>query len=54
MIKGIGKNTADILLKKFKSVKKIKALSKEEIEESIGKSRAGIVFEYFHQKEENN
>jgi len=54
MIKGIGKNTADILLKKFKSVKKIKALSKEEIEESIGKSRAGIVFGYFHQKEENN
>ena len=53
MIKGIGKNTADILLKKFKSVKKIKALPKEDIEELIGKSRAGIVFEYFHQKEEN-
>jgi excinuclease ABC subunit C len=51
MIKGIGKNTAEILLKKFKSVKKIKELSKEEIEEVIGKSRANIVYEYFHQEE---
>jgi excinuclease ABC subunit C len=50
MIKGIGKNTADILLKKFKSVKKIKELSKEALEESIGKSRAKIVFEYFQQE----
>jgi excinuclease ABC subunit C len=48
MIKGIGKNTADILLKKFKSVKKIKELPKEAIEETIGKSRANIVYEYFH------
>ena len=49
MIKGIGKNTADILLKKYKSVKKIKQLPQETIEETIGKSRANIVFEYFHQ-----
>ena len=47
MIKGIGKNTADILLKKFKSVKKIKELPKTELEETIGKSRASIVFDYF-------
>lgn len=47
MIKGIGKNTADILLKKFKSVKKIKELPKNELEETIGKSRATIVFDYF-------
>jgi excinuclease ABC subunit C len=51
MIKGIGKNTADILLKKYKSVKKIKELPKETIEETIGKSRAKIVFEYFNQTE---
>jgi excinuclease ABC subunit C len=51
MIKGIGKNTADVLLKKFKSVKKIKELSKETIEETIGKSRAKIVFEYFNQED---
>ncbi|HXR83859.1 MAG TPA: excinuclease ABC subunit UvrC [Hanamia sp.] len=48
MIKGIGKNTADILLKKFKSVKKIKELSQQSLEDLIGKSRAKIVFEYFH------
>ncbi|MEO5651183.1 MAG: excinuclease ABC subunit UvrC [Ginsengibacter sp.] len=48
MIKGIGKNTADTLLKKFKSVKKIKNLSKEELEEIIGKSKSGIVYGYFH------
>jgi excinuclease ABC subunit C len=53
MIKGIGKNTADILLKKYKSVKKIKQLPQETIEETIGKSRAKIVFEYFNQTEQN-
>jgi len=47
-IKGIGKNTADTLLKKFKSVKKIKELPRQELEEAIGKSKASIVFEYFH------
>lgn len=53
-IKGIGKNTADILLKKFKSVKKIKALSLKEIEEIIGSSKAKIIFQYFHPNEEKN
>ena len=49
-IKGIGKNTADILLKKFRSVKKIKDLSIESLEESIGKSKATIVYDYFNAK----
>jgi excinuclease ABC subunit C len=49
-IKGVGKNTADTLLQKFKSVKKIKDLSKEELEKSIGKSRAESVFNYFNAK----
>lgn len=48
MIKGIGKNTADSLLKRFKSVKKIKELSQNDLEEAIGKSRAQIVYQYFH------
>jgi excinuclease ABC subunit C len=48
-IKGIGKSTIDILLKKFRSVKKIKELSREALEETIGKSRAAIIFEYFDQ-----
>ncbi|MEO8821548.1 MAG: helix-hairpin-helix domain-containing protein, partial [Ginsengibacter sp.] len=47
-IKGVGKNTADILLKKYKSVKKVKDLSQEEIEETIGKSRAALVYDHFH------
>jgi excinuclease ABC subunit C len=50
-IKGIGKNTADSLLKKYKSVKKIKDLSREALEETIGKSRANIMFDYFHPEE---
>ena len=48
MIKGIGKNTADTLLKEFKSVKKIKELSQVALEEIIGKSKSEIVYEYFH------
>src|SRR6202008_2748065 len=36
MIKGIGKNTADTLLKKFKSVKKIRELSNEELAGVVG------------------
>jgi excinuclease ABC subunit C len=53
MIKGIGKNTADSLLKRFKSVKKIKELSQNDLEEAIGKSRAQIVYQYFHQDKKN-
>jgi excinuclease ABC subunit C len=47
-IKGIGKNTADMLLKKFRSVKKIKSLSRESLEETIGRSKAEIVYNYFN------
>jgi excinuclease ABC subunit C len=47
-IKGIGKNTADTLLKKFKSVKKIKELSNEELAEVVGNSKAGIILNYFN------
>ena len=53
MIKGIGKNTADTLLKKFKSVKKIKELSPEELAENIGSSKAGIVYKYFNSEKED-
>jgi len=44
-ITGIGKQTADLLLKTFKSVKKIKALGLNELEAVVGKSKAGIVYE---------
>lgn len=50
-IKGIGKNTADGLLKKFKSVKKIKELTLEVLEKSVGASRAALVYTHFHKDE---
>jgi excinuclease ABC subunit C len=42
-LKGIGKQTADILLKHFKSVKKVKDASFEELEQLIGAKKAEIV-----------
>jgi excinuclease ABC subunit C len=48
IIQGIGKTTATELLKTFKSVQKIKALSKEELEKEIGKSKAKLVWDHFH------
>ncbi len=47
-IKGVGKQTADTLLKEFRSVKNIKERSLEEIEKIIGKSKAEIVFKALH------
>jgi len=46
-IKGIGKATADMLLKEFRSVKKIKEAGFHEIEKRVGKSKAAILFEGF-------
>ncbi|HEY8688367.1 MAG TPA: excinuclease ABC subunit UvrC [Chitinophagaceae bacterium] len=46
-IKGIGNATTDILLKQFKSVKKIKELSEEELSKTIGTSKAKIILNYF-------
>ena len=46
-IEGIGKGTIDILLKRFKSVKNIKAQPEGILAESIGKSKAKIITTYF-------
>jgi excinuclease ABC subunit C len=46
-IKGIGKSTADALLKQFKSVKKIRDLSPEELSKAVGTSKANIILKYF-------
>lgn len=46
-IKGIGDKTKTTLLSHFKSVKRIKEVSIEELEKVIGKSKATIVFENF-------
>lgn len=53
MIKGIGKNTADNLLKKFRSVKKIKELSPEELAKVVGNSKAEIINGYFNAVQNN-
>jgi len=47
-IDGVGYNTAQKLLWKFKSVKKIKTASFEELAAAIGKSKTKIVFDHFH------
>lgn len=44
-IKGIGKQTADQLLKKYKSVTNIKKLSQYDLEIEIGKSKAALVID---------
>ena len=46
-IPGIGKATADILLKELKSVKNVKLRSEEELSDLIGKAKAKLVLEYF-------
>lgn len=46
-IPGIGKSSIDTLLKKFKSVKKIKEASTGQLEEAIGKSKTKILTESF-------
>ena len=53
-IKGIGPKAKDALLSKFKSVKKMKEASQEELTEVLGPHKAGILKSYFEGKEENN
>lgn len=49
-IKGIGKNTADNLLKEFKSVQRVKELPEEELIAAVGKAKAKIIRLYFENK----
>jgi excinuclease ABC subunit C len=50
-IPGIGKNTADLLLKEFRSVRVIREKTEEEIAKIAGKSRAKLIHAYFHSTE---
>ncbi|MBE6287248.1 MAG: excinuclease ABC subunit UvrC [Mediterranea massiliensis] len=50
-IKGIGEKSKKLLLKKFKSIKRIKEATQESLEETIGASKAALLKEYFNQKE---
>jgi excinuclease ABC subunit C len=48
-IKGVGEKTFEMLLKKFKSIKKLKEANFDELKDIVGESKARIVFEYFTQ-----
>jgi excinuclease ABC subunit C len=47
-IKGIGEKISEKLLKKFRSVQKIKEASMDELTDVIGKKKAEVVFARFH------
>ena len=49
-IKGIGKKTKDALLQALKSVKRIREADLETLSGLIGKAKAKIIFEHFHQE----
>ena len=51
-ISGIGKQTITILLRKFKSAKRVKSATFEELENEIGHARAQRIFSYFNPKSE--
>jgi len=50
-VKGLGPVTADKLLNKFKSVKKIKELTQSQLEAEIGKAKAKVLLTYFDKQE---
>ncbi|MEI6086302.1 MAG: excinuclease ABC subunit UvrC [Bacteroidota bacterium] len=51
-ITGIGKQTAEQLLKQFKSVKNVREQSLNNLSSVIGPQKAGLIFTHFNQSEE--
>ena len=49
-IKGIGPKTKNLLLKKMKSVKRIKDADSQELIDIVGTSKGNIVYNYFHNR----
>lgn len=49
-IPGIGEKTVVELLKNFRSVKRIKEASEENLSSVIGKSKAGIIYNHYHKE----
>jgi excinuclease ABC subunit C len=47
-IQGIGFSNNQLLLRKFKSVKNIKAASLDELRDTIGKAKGKLVYDHFH------
>ena len=52
-INGIGKSTADLLLKEFRSVKNIRDKTLDEIAAVVGKAKAVIIHKYFNGEDED-
>ena len=50
-IKGVGERSRQALLTHFKSVKRIKEASNEELEAIVGKAKATIIYAHFHPAE---
>lgn len=50
-IEGIGNETARLLLKHFKSMKKIKEAAEIELAEVLGQKKAAVVYRYFRPEE---
>lgn len=50
-IKGIGPKTKEQLLKEYKSIKRIKEATIEELTQSVGKTKATLLWESFHKKD---
>ena len=49
-IPGIGSKTIEILFKRFKAIKKIRAASLDEVSSEIGQVKAKLLFDYFKSK----
>jgi excinuclease ABC subunit C len=47
-IPGIGPKTIQLLLKKFNTIKKLRAVSLDEISSEVGPAKAKLLYEYFH------
>lgn len=53
-IKGVGENTATALLRHFKSLKRIKEATLDELTEIVGNSKAALIYNYFKEMENSN
>lgn len=47
-IKGVGDATAKALMREFKSVKRIREATLEQLQETVGRAKGKIIFDYFH------
>jgi excinuclease ABC subunit C len=48
-IEGVGKKTANLLLKRYRSVNKVRQLSEEELTEVVGPARARLIRAHFEE-----